>query len=141
MAHTHPFVRSRTLKALATLCVLCALAFALGQETAAFRAAQMQAAVASAPTAHAAPLPAIPTAVAHGETHSAATASQSAPPQVLAVSANQPSQGNGHEHKHGKQKHGSKHDAAGDSSHGGIVHHDGHTGGGARHHGASRDGH
>lgn len=132
MAHTHPFARPRALKVIATLCVLCALAFALGQETAAFHAAQMRAAVATAPTTHAAPLPTIPTAVAHGE-----TASQSPPAQELAVSVNQPSSGHGHAHKHSKQKHGSEHDAAGDSSHGGIVHHgehargDAHTGGDA----------
>ena len=145
MAHTRPFARSRTLKVLATLCVLCALAFALGQETAAFRAAQMQAAVANAPTIHAAPpLPAIPTAVAHGETQGAATASQTAaPPQELAVSVNQPSPGNGHAHKHDKKKHGSQHDAAGDSSHGGISHHGGHAGGhtgGAHSRGSSQHG-
>lgn len=149
MDHTRPFAGSRTLKVLATLCVLCALAFALGQETAAFRAAQLRAAGQTGQTTHAAPpLPAIPTAAAHGETHSqaqgSATAGQAAPPQELAVSVNQPSPGHSHAHKHGKKKHDPKHDAAGDSSHGGIAHHGGHAGGhtgGAHSRGSSRHGH
>lgn len=138
MANTPWFARPRALKLMASLCVLCALAFMLGQETAAYHAVQLQM-QADAATSHttAPPIPAISTAAAHG---SRLAASHVAPAAVFLASASHPASGNGHvgqqgKHgKHGKQdkQHDAKQHAAGDSSHGGISHH----GGGSHHHGS-----
>lgn len=131
MANAPWFARSRALKLMASLCVLCALAFMLGQETAAYRAVQLQlqTSTATAHTTTAPPIPAISTAAAQGSTLA---------PAAFVAGASHPAADNGHANqrgKHGKQ-HNPKHDAAGDSSHGGM-HRDG---GGSHHHDSQQHG-
>jgi hypothetical protein len=144
MANAPWFARPRALKLMASLCVLCALAFMLGQETAAYRAVQlqMQTATATSHTTTAPPIPAISTAAAQG---SAVAASQAvAPAAVFIAGVSHPAPDNGHASQHGKHgkhsKDGKQHDAkqhaAGDSSHGGMHHH----GGGSHHHDSRQHG-
>lgn len=118
MANAPWFARPRAVKLIASLCVLCALAFMLGQETAAYRAVQLQLQTSTATSHSARAIPAISTAAAQGSKLA---------PTVFIAGAGHPAADDGHANqrdKHGKQ-HGPKHHAAGDSSHGGMIHHRG----------------
>src|SRR6185437_13724783 len=93
MANAPWFARPRALKLMASLCVLCALAFMLGQETAAYQAVQLQLQT-DAATSHtpASPIPAISTAAAQGSR--LAASHSTAPAAVFIASASQPAAGN-----------------------------------------------